>query len=110
MDTTLLFLIIRVITLILSGVLAFRQVSIIYKKRNVGDKMKPYRLLLFLFTLAFFTDNAIVSYMDTAKFFFDIGHGVTADSLVVVRLMSRVIEITAIGYFYKLIYSAKNNK
>lgn len=110
MNTTLLFLIIRAITLVFSGALAFMQGKILYQKWGNHNGMKKYRLLLFLFTLAFFVDGAIISYADFLLYFYNVGHGQTMDYLVSVRLISRIIEMTAIGYFYKLIYSAKNNE
>lgn len=105
MNIVLTFLIIRVFTFLLSAVLLFMQGRILYIKRGKHNGMRPYRILLFLFTLAFAIDNAIVSTSDAALYFFKIGHGSSNDYLMYLRLVSRLIEVGTISYFYKLIYT-----
>jgi hypothetical protein len=105
MNIILPFLVIRILTFLLSAVLLFMQGRILWIKRGKHNGMRPYRILLFLFTLAFVVDNAIISGADVAAYFFNIGHGTSMDYLVYVRLVSRLIEVGTISYFYKLIYT-----
>jgi hypothetical protein len=110
MNDTTCFLILRIITFIPSSILAIHQGYLLIKKRGNHNGMKPYRLLLFLFTLTFAIDSGIVAYGDFLKAFFNIGHGSTFTDISYLRYLARIIELTAIFYFYKLIFNAKYDK
>jgi hypothetical protein len=103
-NETALFLILRILTLIPSLILTILQGKILCQKWGNSNGMRPYRILLFLFTLAFACDNAIVAYGDFLKLFFNINHGDTFNDITYVRYIARLVELTAIYYFYKLIY------
>ena len=110
MNDVLTFSILRLLTLIPSLVLTVLQAQIMIKKWKSRDKMRPYRLLLFLFTLTFAIDSGIVAYGDFLKAFFNIGHGSTFTDINYLRYLARLIELMAIFYFYKLIFNAKYDK
>lgn len=110
MNDVIIFSILRLLTLIPSLVLTVLQAQIMIKKWKVKDKMRPYRLLLFLFTLTYTIDNAIVLYGDFLKYFLGISHGDTFTDVTGVRYLARVLELITIYYFYKLIYGVKNGK
>lgn len=104
------FTILRLLTLVPSAILTIVQFRTIIKKWKIKDSMGKYRLLLFLFTLSFTIDNAIVFYSDICKLIFGISHGDTFNDLTTIRYLSRIVELIAIFYFYKLIYGVKNGK
>jgi uncharacterized membrane protein len=110
MNDALTFSILRLLTLIPSVILTIVQGKIMIKRWNNKDKMRPYRLLLFLFTLAFTVDNGIVLYGDLLKYFFQTTHGQTFSEITGLRYLSRVLELITIYYFYRLIYVVKNDK
>lgn len=109
MNEVLTFCILRTATLLPSLVLTILQGKVMVKKWKSRDKMKPYRLLLFLFTLTFTIDDAIVLYGDFLKYFLGIGHGQTFSDITGLRYFSRVLELITIYYFYRLIYGVKKN-
>ena len=93
-----------------SGALLVLQSYILWQKRGNHNGMKKYRILLFLFTLAFFVDNTIISYEDLLKYFYNVGHSVSLTGLTLYRLIARIIEVVAIFYFYILIYIVNQGK
>ena len=109
MNEALTFSILRIGTFIPSLILTILQGQIMVKKWKSRDKMKPYRLLLFLFTLTFTIDNGIVLYGDLLKYFLGVSHGQTFSDITGLRYFSRVLELITIYYFYRLIYGVKKN-
>lgn len=110
MNEVVTFTILRLLTLVPSFVLTVIQLRTLIKKEGLKNDMGKYRLLLFLFTLSFTIDNAIVFYGDFCKIIFGTSHGDTFNNLTTIRYLSRLVELTAIFYFYKLIYGVKNGK
>jgi len=109
MNEALTFSILRFGTLIPSLILTVLQGQIMVKKWKSRDKMRPYRLLLFLFTLTFTIDNGIILYGDILKYFFGIGHGQTFSDINGLRYCARILELITIYYFYRLIYGVRKN-
>lgn len=109
MNDVLTFSILRTLTLIPSLVLTVLQAQIMIKKWKSRDKMRPYRLLLFLFTLTYTIDNAIILYGDCLKYLFGISHGESFSDITGLRYLARVLELITIYYFYKLIYGVRKN-
>lgn len=110
MNNEIGFLLLRLLTLVPSLILTILQGTILVRKWGHHNGMKPYRILLFLFTLAFTIDSGVVAYGDYLKIFYSIGHGDTFTDLTVVRYIARLFELTAIFYFYKLIFKAKDHE
>lgn len=109
MNDFLLFFILRLLALIPSVILAIVQGIILVKKWGQHNGMKPYRILLFLVTLSFAVDSAIVASSDFAGAFLGISHRNFFGGLTEIRVFSRFLELGAIWYFYKIIYDVRKD-
>lgn len=109
MNNYLLFLILRLAILIPSFILCLSQGLILYRKWGNHNGMRPYRILLFLVTLAFTTDSAIVAAGDFAGAFLNVSHSQFFGGMTEIRILARLIELLTIWSFYKVVFDAKKD-